>query len=97
MNEKLRDKKGTDTRVLINSDTIKSFVGHSWHVNTGNFNRPCPICRTPTKEGDQILIEMDTTTGLTVNTYCEDTCGNIRLTEFVEYYTKMKKNPWELL
>ncbi len=73
----------------VNKDTISSYRSHHWHINTGNFTKECPICGKITKTGDNILIEFDVGSGLDVHTYCDKGCGDLRLTEIINYYKSM--------
>lgn len=73
----------------INKDTINNYSYIAWHKNTGNFNGKCQ-CDRQIKVGDTILLEADTSNGLTMPKYCI-TCGNKRIKEYVDYYTSLLK------
>lgn len=74
----------------INNETVPYFSHHNWLTNKGNFKGNCPICEKEIKKGDEILVEFDTTNGLSSNCYCSE-CGNVRLIELSDYYIGLKK------
>ena len=74
----------------ITSKNINLYTHQEWHVNTGNFNGNCPICKKKTKKDDLMMLEFDVSNGLSSNEYCS-VCGNIRLQELSDYYANMKK------
>jgi hypothetical protein len=75
----------------LTKDNISHFGHQSWHTNTGNFKGNCPICQKESKKGDLLMLEFDTSDGLSSNEYCS-VCGNIRLQEFSDYYYDMRRD-----